>query len=184
MKQFKLSLLFVLASFTISQAQYFDIQPGKFQFSTGLGLVSTFTAEKSTTLIPPVSARLDYFLSENFALGLYVAYTEVEGETTYQNAGIKESFHTSMYIYGLRATAYSNDLNGWHVYGGFLTGFSNPQVEKTTTLLDPDQTRDDNLPSFSRPAKNGFIFSGYIGTQKAFPIAFLSLVKLVLALAY
>lgn len=166
MTKLKLTLFVLVAAVSLATAQEFKIKPGNIQLSTGIGLVPTFAADHTNTLVPPLSARLDVFITPNFALGAYAAYSSVEGETKYQQAEIIEQFQTDMWITGLRATATSNDLNGWRIYGGAMIGYSIPDVEKEVNFLDPEKTRDDESPSFSRPAEDSMIFSGYVGAQR------------------
>ncbi len=168
MTKLKLALVLMIAiiGLTSTSAQEIKIKPGTVQLSAGIGLVPTFAADRTNTLVPPVSARLDYVISNNFSLGLYAAYSSVEGETVYPQAGIAEHFQTKMWMAGLRGTAFSNDLNGWRIYGGLMLGYSFPEIDKEVIFLDPDNNRDDDPPSFSRPAENGMLFSGYVGAQR------------------
>lgn len=147
-------------------AQDYKIKPGHFQANFGVGLVPTYAADVTQTIVPPVSAGVDVFLSSNFSLGLYGAFSKYSGENVYSNAGISEKFETSTWMLGLRTGIHSNDLDGWRVYGGFILGATIPDIEKETTVLSGEVIREENLPSFSRPGKNGLLFSGYVGTRR------------------
>ncbi|WP_367388739.1 hypothetical protein [Lewinella sp. LCG006] len=166
--KFRVSIiLFLLAAITISAtAQQVKIKPGQIQAGFSVGLVPTYVADVTTTIVPPMSATVDVFLSPNFSLGGFVAYSKVSGESVYANAGLVESFVNQTWMTGLRTTMHSNDLNDWRVYGGFSIGATLPSIDKTVELLPGENMRDDDLPSFSRPAENGFLFSGYVGTRR------------------
>ena len=158
--------LLICTSFVGAQAQAAKVKPGQVQAGLGIGLVSTYVADRATTVVPPLSAQLDVFVNPNFSLGGYLAYSKVEGETTYPNAGVQEAFLTETVMAGLRTTVHSNDLNDWRVYGGFTIGANLPSVEKTVTLLSGDSERDDQLPTFSRPPQNSLLFTGFVGTRR------------------
>lgn len=159
------ALCLTLLSITLN-AQHAKIKPGQVQFGIGLGMVPTYAADATTTIVPPLSAQLDVFLSPNFSLGTYLAYSKTEGENLYANAGISEEFVNDTWMVGLRSSFHSNDLNDWRVYGGFVVGATLPSIDKTVELLPGENQRDDELPSFSRPSENGFLFSGFVGTRR------------------
>lgn len=167
MTKFKLVLILCVSALTLVQAQSIMLKPGNLQIGVGLGLVPTFAADKTSSLVPPVSARAEVMVARNFALGAYAAYGSVEGAVTNQAAGIITQFQNNTLMLGLRATAISNDLSGWRVYGGFMAGASLPDVSSETAYLNPDHGRDSQMPTFYRPAENSMMFSGYVGAQRA-----------------
>lgn len=158
--------LLLTAGFGTLNAQHAKIKPGQVQVGFGLGMVPTYAADATATIVPPLSTQVDVFLSPNFSLGTYLAYTKVSGENIYPNAGITEAFVNETWMVGVRTSFHSNDLNDWRVYGGFVVGTSLPSIEKTVELLPGELQRDDELPSFSRPGENGFLFSGFVGTRR------------------
>lgn len=160
-------IVFLLAATTIHlSAQQVKIKLGQVQAGFGIGLVPTYVADATSTIVPPISTQVDVFLSPNFSLGAYVAYSKVNGESVYPNAGLVEEFVNETWMAGIRTTMHSNDLNDWRVYGGFTIGASLPSIDKTVQFLPGEIQRDDELPSFSRPGENGFLFSGFVGTRR------------------
>ncbi|PSR12922.1 MAG: hypothetical protein DA408_19305 [Bacteroidetes bacterium] len=167
MKKYSLFLLLLLVALLNLPAQQVKFKPGQLQANLGIGLVPTYPADATITLVPPVSVSADVYLSPNLFLGAYVGYSEAKGETTFVNAGITEQYHNATYLVGLRTGIQSNDLDGWRVYGGFLTGASLPKVTKTIEFLPGEIERADDLPSFTRPtAPRSLVFSGFVGTRR------------------
>lgn len=161
-----LLVFFAIGTFSTVQAQALRFKAGQLQASAGIGLVSTFAADAPTTIVPPLSGSLEYFVSPNFSLGVYAAYTEVTGERIYQNAGIIESFNNKTWMAAVRTGFHSNNLDNWRVYGGLMIGTSLPTVEKEVRSIPGEIFSDDDAPSFSRPAQNSFLFSGYVGARR------------------
>jgi hypothetical protein len=168
MTNLKLALFFLLASLTFAHAQSVQLAPGQMQLGFGLGVVPTFAADRTNTLVPPVSARADIMVADNFALGLYAAYSSVEGQQVNQPAAVSTQFQNNNLMLGMRATAMSNDLNGWRIYGGVMAGANVPEVTHETTYWDdtPKDGRDTRYPEFFQPAETSLVFSGYVGTQR------------------
>jgi hypothetical protein len=169
MTNLKLALIFLVASFSFAHAQSTQLAPGRFELGLGLGLVPTFPADQTNALVPPVSARADVMVSTNFALGVYAAYSSVEGQQLNNPAQVVTEFQNNNLMLGLRATAMSNDMNGWRVYGGMMAGANLPNVTHETTRYGdtPKDGRDSQYPTFFEPAENSMIFSGFVGAQRA-----------------
>ena len=164
---FRFSFFFLLSlCFWNLSAQDYQIKPGQLQVQASVGLVPTLAADATATLVPPVTLNAEVFLSPNFALGLSGSYSRYSGEYINQNAGIVEQYETTTTMIGLRTAVHSNDLNNWRVYGGFTIGASIPNVEKEVIALPGEQTRDDELPTFSRPQSSSLLFSGFVGTRR------------------
>lgn len=165
MKQSTLFFFAIIFGLTLN-AQKLAIKPGQIQLNAGIGLISTYTADKTTSVVPPVSVSAEIFVSPNIALGVYGAHTQVLGESTFQNADIIEKYDNKTSQFALKGTYYSNDMNGWRIYGGMLTGVSKTEVDKTSSPIKGD-VMDDDAPSFTRPnSPNSFLFSGFVGTQR------------------
>lgn len=161
-----LALLIFVCAFLQLNAQDYRIKPGEVQLSTSVGLISTYAADATSTVVPPVSLSAEVFLSPNLSLGLTGSYSQYEGEFVNINAGIAEYYQTTTLVVALRSAVHSNDLNGWRVYGGLSVGANLPEIEKEVELLAGEQIRDDELPSFSRPQESSLLFSGFVGTRK------------------
>jgi len=165
MKQSTFFFFAIIFGFSLN-AQKLAIKPGQIQLNAGIGLLSTYTADETTTITPPLSVSAEVFVSPNIALGIYGAYTHVLGESVFQNADIVEEYDNTTSQAALKATYYSNDMNGWRMYGGILTGVNMTNVEKTSSPIKGD-VLDDDAPSFTRPeSPNTFLFSGFVGAQR------------------
>lgn len=162
------SFVFVMLCFISVQlsAQDFRVKAGDIQLNTSLGLLPTYAADATATIVPPISFSAEAFLTPNFSLGLLGSYSRYEGEYVNLNAGIAEYYETSTLILAVRTAVHSNDLDGWRVYGGLSVGANMPDVEKEVEVFAGEQTRDDELPSFSRPQDSSLLFSGFVGTRR------------------
>ncbi len=165
MKPTILFLSVFIFCFSLS-AQKSAIKPGQIQLNAGVGLLSTYTADVTTSVVPPLSVSAEVFVSPNISLGVYGAYTNVLGESTYQNADIVEEYDNTTSQVAFKAAIYSNDLDAWRVYGGMLAGVSMTNVDKMSAPIKGDVISDD-APSFTRPdAPNSFLFSGFVGVHR------------------
>jgi hypothetical protein len=158
--------IIALFSFITLNAQDYKIKTGDIQANIGVGLVPTYVADATTTIVPPISVSVEAFLGKNFSLGVYGAVSKYTGSTIYLNAGLTESFENTTLMLGIRPTIHSNDLDGWRVYGGFVAGASLPSIKKNVVLADTEVEKVEDTPSFSRPAENNLLFSGFVGTRK------------------
>ncbi|MEZ4986217.1 MAG: outer membrane beta-barrel protein [Saprospiraceae bacterium] len=164
MKNLFALLLIATASLLTLQAQSYKIKPGQVQANVGIGLVPTYAADATRTIVPPVSASVEVFITPNLSIGTYAAYARATGSSTYLNAGITETYDNTTIMLGVRPTIHSNDLNDWRVYGGFTIGASIPSVDIEVT----DDEKTENTPSFTRPnSPNAFLFSGFVGARRA-----------------
>lgn len=165
MKQSTLLIIALLFSFSLF-AQKKAIKPGQIQLTAGIGLLSTYVADKTQTIIVPISISAEVFLSPNMAIGIYGGYSRIKGQSVFLNADLIENYDNTTRQIAVKTSFYSNDLNAWRIYGGFLTGISNSNIEKNSTSLKGEGDREF-APSFTRPnAPNSFLFSGYVGAQR------------------
>ena len=134
---------------------------GDIEFATGIGLFSTFAKDESTTVVPPVSARLGIRLAPNFSLGAYAAYSSSEAHQTGLPGGAIRDVSNEFYLFGLRAAAHTNRLDNWDIYGGAMLGYNVPKVDNTITK----EKSEIEGPTFSRPAENKFTYSAFIGAS-------------------
>lgn len=157
--------IIALLSFVTLNAQDYKIRTGDIQASIGVGLVPTYTADATTTIVPPLSVSVEAFLGKNFSLGAYGAVSKYTGSTTYLNAAVTEYVENTTIMLGVRPTVQSNDMDGWRVYGGFVAGVSLPSINKTVTV-EKTETNAEDAPSFSRPVANNLLFSGFVGARR------------------
>lgn len=166
MKSRSILIIAICCCFFQLNAQDYKLKAGDVQVNAAIGLVSTYAADATSTIVPPISVQADIFLTPNFSLGLLGSYSQYNGEYVNKNAGIAEYYETQTLMLGLRTAMHSNDLNNWRVYGGFIIGASIPTVDTEVSVLPGEQTRDAELPSFSRPQDNSLLFSGFVGTRR------------------
>lgn len=170
MSRFILTLALIASVAIAAQAQMKPVKlnAGDLEFSTGIGLVPTFAADKAQTVVPPISLRLDYYLSSNISIGGYAAFSSTTSQINRPNGTI-DAYENDFYVAGIRSSANSNDLNHWRIYGGLMLGYTMPNVTKTSTIAEPkDGNNEASGPSFSREPRNQFIYSGYIGARRYF----------------
>lgn len=155
-------------TFQLAAQQPVRMKKGDFELSAGIGLVSTFAADRGTTIVPPISARMVYRLSDNFSLGAYAATSTTQSNKISRLDGSVEHFENQFTLLGLRAAAHSNRFDNWDIYGGVMVGYNIPNVTRTQTV-GPDTPKDAvEGPSFTRPATNQMTFSGFVGASYLF----------------
>jgi len=165
MKQSTFLIVALFFSFSLL-AQNKATKAGQLQLNAGIGLLSTYAADKTQAVVLPISINAEVFLSPNIAVGIYGAYSRTKGQSIFPNADLVEDYDNTTRQLAVKTSFYSNNMNAWRVYGGFLTGISRSTIEKTTTSLVGEGDKD-TVPSFSRPnAPNSFLFSGYVGVQR------------------
>lgn len=170
MSKFALVIALLIGSLSLVQAQKMAFEKGDIEFSAGVGLLPTFAKDGGSTLIPPLSLRLGYRLSNHFSLSAYAAYSSTETAELTRPTGLVEQFKNDFLIVGLRPAVHITSVDNWDIYGGFLAGYTIPTVERTviSTPADPAPESDEFFttePSFARPAENEFLFSGFIGAN-------------------
>lgn len=167
MRNFVLIVCLTAACLFNLSAQDTKMEAGDVTISAGIGVIPTFFADNSTTLVPPVSLRLGYRVSPMFSISAYGGYSSSEtGEIINPNESISR-YRNDLLIVGLQPAIHSTYFDNWDIYGGFLIGYNIPMVDNTTTYPE-DQIIDDVQPSFSRPAENNINFSGFIGASYYF----------------
>ena len=154
----------LLLSFSAATAQNTQIKVGDSQVSAGIGLIPTFIGDNGKTIVPPLSVRYAYQVSEKFSLGAFASYSSTSSALIKNNDGSTNLFNTEMLMIGVRPAVHFLNLKNWDGYGGFSFGYNIPMVDVATTTPEP-QTGDDfkATPTFYREAKNNFSYSGFIG---------------------
>ena len=158
---FALTLLVVITAQT--NAQFTGFKPGNVEFSTGIGLLPTYFKDKATTVIPPVSARLDIRLTPGFTLGAFAGYASYTKEIVSAPGGPLTHLENQSLVVGLRTAMHSLRVANTDIYGGFQLGYEMPDVNRTEAIVPTDSPSDEIKPSFSRPAENKLVYSGFIG---------------------
>lgn len=158
MKKFViLTAAFVFSLSSLSAQTIF--KTGDVELATGIGLFSTFAKDESTTIVPPVSARLGIRLAPNFSLGAYVAYSSSEAHQVGLPGDAIRDVSNESYLFGLRAAAHTIRMDNWDIYGGAMLGYNVPKIDNTITK----EKSEIEGPTFSRPAENTFTYSAFVG---------------------
>ncbi|GJM34434.1 MAG: hypothetical protein DHS20C18_34350 [Saprospiraceae bacterium] len=165
---FVLSILLFSANLINAQSKEIRaVKKGDLQLSAGIGIIPTYAADGGHINVPPVSAKLTYQLSEKFSLGAYAAFSSTTSQQLNYPDGSTRVYDSKQLIFGTRAAAHINRFKNWDVYGGLMLGYSIPTVDQITQY-PIENDRDDELPSFSRPAESKFLYSGFIGATYFF----------------
>ncbi|HMQ63142.1 MAG TPA: hypothetical protein PKE06_20835 [Flavilitoribacter sp.] len=160
---FALALLIVM---TIQlPAQFTNFKPGNVEFAAGIGVLPTYFKDKATTVVPPVSARLDVRVTPGFTLGAFAGYSSYTKEKLSAPSGAVTHIENESLMIGLRAAMHALRVTNTDIYGGFQLGYEIPNVNTVATQVPTDSPRDDIQPSFSRPAENKLVYSGFIGAS-------------------
>ena len=156
--------LLALFSFTLLSAQKNELAKGDWYLSGGVGLVPTYVADGGSTTVPPLTARLEYQLSDKVTVGAFAAYSKSVSDAIHRPNGTSNIYTSAFTITGLRLAANTNKIENWNFYGGLSLAYSMPQVETETFFTEPDNSRDD-FPTavYGAPAKNQFVYSAYVG---------------------
>ena len=160
-----LSLLMVSANLITAQST--EIKSGDLQLSAGIGLIPTYAADGGHINVPPLSAKLTYQVSEKFSLGAYAAFSSTTSQQLNYPDGSSRVFDSKQLMVGARAAAHINRFKNWDIYGGLMLGYSMPTVDQEV-FYPGENDRDDLQPSFSRPAKDKLLYSGFVGATYFF----------------
>lgn len=155
-----ISILFTCANLINAQSK--ELKSGDLQLGLGIGLIPTYAADGGHVNVPPVSAKLTYQFNQKFSLGGFVAYSSTTSQKKNYPDGTTRTYDSEQLMFGIRPAVHVNRFKSWDVYGGFMLGYSVPTVNEDINY--PAETnRDDLQPTFSRPAENKFLYSGFIG---------------------
>ncbi|MCB0582553.1 MAG: outer membrane beta-barrel protein [Phaeodactylibacter sp.] len=134
---------------------------GDVELAAGIGVFPTFAKDDATTVVPPVSARLDVRLAPNFSLGAYAAFSSSEARRVGLTEGTIRDISNKFTLIGLRAAAHANRMDNWDIYGGAMLGYNIPRVSDSITK----EKSEIEGPTFSRPAQNEFTYSAFVGAS-------------------
>ena len=82
----------------------------------GIGLLSTFAADKARTITPPLTIGGEYLINEKVSVGLQFGYTAAEKSR--ETMGQKVAWHNNFYTISLRTGFHYTRISNWDVYGG------------------------------------------------------------------
>jgi hypothetical protein len=144
--------LIALLGFSFNaNAQY---EKGQKDLNIGVGLLSTFGVGKAQ--LPPVSAALDFGITDNISLGGYIGYSMFKEEF----AALNYTWKYSYLIIGARGAYHFDLLDNMDTYAGLLLAYNLAKVE-----LDGSS----NLPE---PSAGGIAYSAFLGARYHFNDSF------------
>ena len=139
---------------------------GDIDAAFGIGLLPTFAADDARLLVPPVSASIAFRIKENLSVGPYIAYSSSKiSEVHPPSGGDIYTWQNDFLVIGLRGLAHFCKQDNWDLYGGFLLGMNMPNVTRTIGSEVVNEKDLEGTPSYHRPARNNFAFSGLVGAR-------------------
>lgn len=128
----------------------------------GIGLLPTYAKDGARMAVPPVSAGVDWMVSDQFSLGGGLGYSNYEMEKL--PVGVKEMRHygNQTYQFMARAAAHFTQTDNLDLYGGFQLG---AQLVQVTSLDGPFGPVEDLYGI--RPQKTRFLYGAYLGLRFA-----------------
>lgn len=163
MKNLTLICALALTSLTTLSAQL-SFKPGDIELAAGIGVLSTYAKDKTATIAPPVSLRMNARLSSNFSVGAYAAYASFERNGNVLPTGAVQEVSNTAFQVGLRAAAHGQLGDKFDVYGGGVLGYDMVTIEES---IDGQPKVKGDEPSFIRPQddNNALIYSAFIGAS-------------------
>lgn len=162
MKKAALICTLVLSSLMTLSAQL-SFKPGDFEIAAGVGAIATYAKDGATTLMPPLSLRVNVRVSPKFSLGGFAAYSASERNGRILPDGSLQDITNTSFQVGMRAAAHSQLGEKFDVYGGMLLGYDMPTIEEN--INGSPKSKGEDTPSFIRPESNthSFIYSAFVG---------------------
>ncbi len=161
-----IAILLLLASGPLLYAQAYKptriFKHGQTDAWFGIGLLPTYAKDGARMVVPPVSAGLDWMVSDQFSLGGGVGYSNYEMEKLL--SGVKEMRHYGNQTFQLmgRAAAHFTRTDNLDIYGGFQFG---AQLVKVKSLDGPFGPIEKLYGI--RPQKTRFLYGAYLGVRFA-----------------
>lgn len=84
----------------------------------GIGLYSTFAADKARTVAPPLTLGADYLINEKISVGLHFGYSVAEKKK--EALGRVVTWNNRNYSLSLRTGFHYTRISRWDIYGGMI----------------------------------------------------------------
>ncbi|MBR9920930.1 MAG: hypothetical protein GYB31_08820 [Bacteroidetes bacterium] len=144
-------------------------EKGDFTISAGIGLVPTYLADQAVTNVLPVSAMLDYRLTDMFSLSAYGGYTSATSQEQILADGILVEYQSDLLVVGLRGLAHKEFTERLDFYGGLMLSYAMPTVTEIQlgenagppTEVGPSP---DKPYKYKKPTAK-FLPSGFVGVS-------------------
>ncbi|MCB0583354.1 MAG: outer membrane beta-barrel protein [Phaeodactylibacter sp.] len=157
-----LSCLFVQLPFTgtaqSKNERYW--KGGQLDARFGIGLISTFAADKARTVTPPLVAGADYLINEKVSVGFQFGYTAAE--KTREVLGQKISWHNNFYTFSLRTGFHYTRISNWDVYGGLALSCNHSRISQ----LGEEKARLD-VSLGVQESSSQFSYTAFLGSRYA-----------------
>lgn len=153
--------LVVILGVQAQQSKITRFKAGDIELSASIGLLPTFVADQSNTIVPPIGFRAGYRVSENFSLAGFIAYSSSETDQITLLDGTVNQWKNNYTMLGLRGAVHATRIVNWDIYGGFMTAYNISNVDRT--ILEKADEKS-NAPSAYQPTnENTFTFGGFVG---------------------
>lgn len=158
-------ILSILAIATLNaSAQRRQPVKNQVEIGAGVGIISTYFKDRATTVVPPLSARLDVRLNERFSLGAFATYARVSSPVLDPVSKVASTLSNQSYAFGVRAAAHITHVEKWDFYGGLALGYNMFDITHSSTdAPDSEVVPAPEGPSFHRPATNQLVYTGFVG---------------------
>lgn len=133
----------------------------QYKLHAGMGVFPTFLKDNTRTLTLPATVEWRARLDPRYSIGLLAGHSASESIRDYGPAlGIRQ-YRNHFTVLNLRLAAHTSPLSKWEAYGGMILGYGFSDVNVLR-----DDPKDRGAPTAEGPkVRNGFYFSGFVGTQ-------------------
>ncbi len=167
MRQFAITTLLLSCLFTFSSFPAFAQRSAErlwkgnqLDAHLGIGLFSTFSADKARAAVPPLTISGEYLLNEKLSLGFQFGYTAAE--KTRETLGQQATWHNDFYTFSLRTGFHYTRISRWDLYGGFALSHNISRISK---LESEKSGLDANLGI--QESTSQFSYTAFLGCRYA-----------------
>lgn len=126
----------------------------------GLGLISTFTADKARSLTPPLTAGVTYLFNEKVSLGFQFGYTAAQ--KTREMLGQQIIWQNNFYTFSLRTGFHYTRISNWDIYGGLALSHNLSRISKVES-----EKRGIEANLGIQESSSQFSYTAFLGSRYA-----------------
>ncbi|HEV7231631.1 MAG TPA: hypothetical protein VGO45_09905 [Bacteroidia bacterium] len=169
----RIFFLLLVLGITTGHAQSF--QKGQTDINLGIGLGNIIVEPGSINVLPPVSASVEFGITNDISLGGYAAFTGASrtyqgwedcGQGNGNGQYYVDTYRWSYFILGVRGAYHFGrfiKVDKLDVYAGLMLGNDFAHDSYSTTSICPDHHQ-----GYVGPTYGGFVFSLYGGARYRF----------------
>lgn len=147
-----------------AQAQVL-FKKGSVDAAAGVGLIPNYIADNVQVNTLPVNFRVGYRVSNQMSLSAFAAYSAYEKSNVVRPDESIDHISSRELTVGIRSAVHALRAERFDVYGGLMLGYQMPNTEITQAAKPKGGNTGGVQPSFSRPAQNHLLYSGFIGAS-------------------